>query len=50
MLIAKLTQQATGSLDNINPAIATLKELGPNVPTYWTSFDQAFNLLNSGET
>ena len=50
MLIAKLTQQATGSLDNINPAIATLKELGPNVLTYWTSFDQAFNLLNSGET
>jgi putative spermidine/putrescine transport system substrate-binding protein len=50
MLIAKLTQQATGSLDNINPAIETLKELGPNVLTYWTSFDQAFNLLNSGET
>ena len=50
MLIAKLTDQATGSLDDIDPAIEKLKEIAPNVMTYWTSFDQAFNLLNSGES
>lgn len=49
MLIAKLANQATGSLDNIDPAIDVLKKIAPNVMTYWTSFDQAFNLLNTGQ-
>jgi putative spermidine/putrescine transport system substrate-binding protein len=50
MLMAKLAFEETGSLDDITPAIATLKTIAPNVLTYWTSFDQAFNLLNSGES
>lgn len=50
MLMAKLTDQATGALDDITPAITLLKTFSPNVQTYWTSFDQAFNLLNSGQS
>lgn len=50
MLIAKLTQDATGALDDITPAIEVLNTIAPNVQTYWTSFDQAFNLLNSGQS
>jgi putative spermidine/putrescine transport system substrate-binding protein len=49
MLIAKLANQATGSIENIDPAIDVLKKIAPNVMTYWTSFDQAFNLLNTGQ-
>jgi putative spermidine/putrescine transport system substrate-binding protein len=50
MLIAKLANDATGSLENIDPAIEELDRIAPNVMTYWTSFDQAFNLLNSGQS
>jgi putative spermidine/putrescine transport system substrate-binding protein len=50
MLIAFLTNKATGALDDIDPAIETLNKIAPNVMTYWTSFDQAFNLLNSGQS
>jgi putative spermidine/putrescine transport system substrate-binding protein len=50
MLIAFLTNQATGELDDITPAIATLNDIAPNVVTYWTSFDQAFTMLNSGQS
>jgi putative spermidine/putrescine transport system substrate-binding protein len=49
MLMAKLANLETGSLDSIDTAIADLKQIAPNVLTYWTSFDQAFNLLNSGQ-
>ncbi len=49
MLMAKLTELETGSIDNIDSAITDLKAIAPNVLTYWTSFDQAFNLLNSGQ-
>jgi putative spermidine/putrescine transport system substrate-binding protein len=49
MLMAKLAHLETGSIDNIDAAITDLKTIAPNVLTYWTSFDQAFNLLNSGQ-
>lgn len=49
MLMAKLIQLETGSLDDIDSAITVLKDIAPNVLTYWTSFDQGFNLLNSGQ-
>lgn len=50
MLMARLADLTTGSVENVDPAIAELQKIADNTLTYWTSFDQAFSLLNSGET
>ena len=49
MLIELLNKRGGGTTTNIDPAIAELKKIGPNVMTYWTSFDQNFNLMNTGQ-
>jgi putative spermidine/putrescine transport system substrate-binding protein len=48
-LMDKLNKLAGGTAANVNPGIAELKKIAPNVMTYWTSYDQNFNLLNSGQ-
>jgi putative spermidine/putrescine transport system substrate-binding protein len=48
-LIAKLNYNQGGNNDNIDKGIESLKKIAPNVMTYWTSFDQLFNLINSGQ-
>jgi putative spermidine/putrescine transport system substrate-binding protein len=48
-LIAKLNYIQGGNNDNIDKGIESLKKISPNVMTYWTSFDQLFNLINSGQ-
>ena len=49
MLIAQLAISTGGSIDNIDSALKEIEKFQPNVLTYWTSYDQTFNLLNSGE-
>ncbi|KAA9384110.1 extracellular solute-binding protein [Neorhizobium galegae] len=49
MLIEQLNRIGGGTMKNIDPAIAQLNKIAPNVMTYWTSFDQNFNLMNSGQ-
>jgi putative spermidine/putrescine transport system substrate-binding protein len=49
MMIARLAHLYGGSVDNVDPAFAALKKIAPNVQTYWTSYDQCFALLTSGE-
>ncbi|PVE22947.1 hypothetical protein DC522_18340 [Microvirga sp. KLBC 81] len=49
MLIQQLNKAGGGTVTNIDPAIAELKKIAPNVMTYWTSFDQNFNLMNTGQ-
>jgi putative spermidine/putrescine transport system substrate-binding protein len=49
MLIELLNRRGGGTVTNIDPAMAELKKIAPNVMTYWTSFDQNFNLMNTGQ-
>jgi putative spermidine/putrescine transport system substrate-binding protein len=49
MMIAKLSYVLGGNNDNIEPGMDALKKIAPNVMTYWTGFDQMYNLLNSGQ-
>ncbi|MBT1157153.1 ABC transporter substrate-binding protein [Aminobacter anthyllidis] len=49
MLIEEFNNAGGGDVKNIDPAISELKKIAPNVMTYWTSFDQNFNLMNSGQ-
>jgi spermidine/putrescine-binding protein len=49
MLMLELAYDKGGGLDNIEPGFAALKDIAPNVATYFTSYDQNFNLLNSGQ-
>lgn len=48
-LLVKVNALGGGSNDNIDPGFGSLKKITPNVMTYWTSFDQLFNLVNSGQ-
>jgi putative spermidine/putrescine transport system substrate-binding protein len=49
MLIEQLNKAGGGTVTNIDPGVAELKKISPNVMTYWTSFDQNFNLMNTGQ-
>lgn len=50
MLMLKLAELNGGGKDNIDPGLGELQKISPNVATYFTSYDQNFNLLNSGQT
>ena len=48
-LMTKYADSPGWNYDSIDPAIAALKKVTPNVLTYWTGYDQLFNLMNSGQ-
>lgn len=50
LLMARLAFLDGGSIEDIDKSIALLKEMTPNVLTFWTSHDQDFSLLNSAES
>lgn len=49
LLMLKLADTAGGDTENINPGMQALTKIAPNVMTFFTSYDQNFNLLNSGQ-
>lgn len=49
LLMLKIADTAGGDVDNINSGVQALTQIAPNVLTYFTSYDQNFNLLNSGQ-
>ena len=49
MLMLKLAMQHGGGINDVDPGVTGLKDISKNVSTYFTSYDQNFNLLNSGQ-